>query len=310
MSDQRADASSLQPYDIFILVVTLVSVVATGYFYLTESDPQPTRVFVLLDWLFSAIFLVDFGVTLAGADDRKAYLKWGWVDLLGSLPALPWLRPFRLVRVVRILQRARTRSLLRMFIQKRADSVLWATSAVVLTTLVATSLLILPLERAAANANITTAEDALWWAFVTMTTVGYGDRYPVTGWGRLLAAVLMTVGVGLFGVLTSYLAAKFLAPAERENESELEAIRQDLAEIKQALAEITNRTRSDLPRINRISYSSTREGANKVVEPKAPGTVNCVSTSSRRSISKRRDTFPPSSNRPQPLIHNGRQFEL
>ncbi|MEZ4712810.1 MAG: ion transporter [Caldilineaceae bacterium] len=242
MSQQNVAASPPQPYDIFILVVTVVSIVATAYFYLTNADPQPTRVLVLLDWLFSAIFLVDFGVTLARAEDRKAYLKWGWIDLLGSLPTLPWLRPFRLLRLARILQRARTRSLLRMFIQNRADSVLWATSAVVFITLVASSLLILPLERGAANANITTAEDALWWAFVTMTTVGYGDRYPVTGWGRLLAALLMTVGVGLFGVLTSYLAAKFLAPAERENESELEAIRQELAEIKRALTQITNDT--------------------------------------------------------------------
>lgn len=239
MSEQRAQPFP-QPYDIFILVVTLISVVATGLFYLTNADPQPTRVLVLLDWLFSAIFLLDFGVTLMRAADRKAYLKWGWLDFLGSLPALPWLRPFRLVRVVRILQRVRAHTLLRMFIQQRADSVLWATSAVVLVTLVSCSLLIVRLEQSAPAANITTAEDALWWAFVTVTTVGYGDRYPVTGWGRLLAALLMTVGVGLFGVLTSYLAAKFLAPAERESESELEAIRQELAELKQLLARLSN----------------------------------------------------------------------
>ncbi|MCB9150350.1 MAG: potassium channel family protein [Caldilineaceae bacterium] len=245
MSEQRADASSPQPYDIFILVATLISIGATGYFYLAQPNSEHTRMAFLADGLFSVIFLIDFAVTLGRAPDRKAYLKWGWIDLLGSLPALPWLRPFRLVRVVRILGRAHRRELLRMVIQDRADSVLWATSTVVLITLVVSSALILPIERVAPSANITTAEDALWWAFVTITTVGYGDRYPVTGLGRLMAAVLMTVGVGLFGVLSSYLAAQFLASADRPSENELAAIRQELAEIKQALAEITNGTRNN-----------------------------------------------------------------
>jgi voltage-gated potassium channel len=66
------------------------------------------------------------------------------------------------------------------------------------------------------SANIKTAEDALWWAMTTMTTVGYGDRFPVTTEGRLVAAVLMCAGVGLFGTLSGLLAAWFVAPAERK----------------------------------------------------------------------------------------------
>jgi voltage-gated potassium channel len=68
-------------------------------------------------------------------------------------------------------------------------------------------------------ANISTGGDAFWWAFVTITTVGYGDRYPTTGLGRIMAMVLMTVGVGVFGVLTSYMASVFLAPDDEEKNS-------------------------------------------------------------------------------------------
>lgn len=60
------------------------------------------------------------------------------------------------------------------------------------------------------NSNIKSAEDAIWWSYVTITTVGYGDKYPVTTEGRLIAAVLMTAGVGLFGTFTGFLASWFV----------------------------------------------------------------------------------------------------
>lgn len=66
------------------------------------------------------------------------------------------------------------------------------------------------------NSNIKTAEDAIWWAYVTITTVGYGDKFPVTTEGRLIAALLMTVGVGLFGTFTAYLASWFVGETKKE----------------------------------------------------------------------------------------------
>jgi hypothetical protein len=85
------------------------------------------------------------------------------------------------------------------------------------------------------EANIQTAEDALWWAFVTITTVGYGDKFPVSTEGRLLAIVLMTCGVGLFGTFMAFVASWFLAPGTQEHEHELAALRAELVEIKHAL---------------------------------------------------------------------------
>ena len=196
---------------------------------------------ITLDGVFSLIFLVDFFVTLYRVPDRRAYLKWGWLDFIGSLPALPWVRPFRVVRAVRILRRVGLRSLLQLSSRQRASSFLWATGTLVIIVLMFASLLILRFEQAAPDANIANAYDALWWAFVTITTVGYGDRYPTTDAGRLLAAVLMTVGVGLFGVLTSYLAATFLSPDEEKEAAELADIKAELREIRQILNRLENR---------------------------------------------------------------------
>lgn len=66
------------------------------------------------------------------------------------------------------------------------------------------------------NSNIKTAEDAIWWAYVTITTVGYGDKFPVTTEGRIIAAALMTIGVGLFGTFTAFLASFFVADRQEQ----------------------------------------------------------------------------------------------
>ena len=69
----------------------------------------------------------------------------------------------------------------------------------------------------APNSNIKTAEDAIWWAYATITTVGYGDVFPVTTEGRIIAAALMTVGVGLFGTFTAFLASWFVTEKKQED---------------------------------------------------------------------------------------------
>ncbi len=245
MNEDQPDEPTVSPYDIFILVLIVLSFFTSARLYLPSTNLQTDRILVTLDWVFSAIFLLDFFITLYRAPNKRAYLKWGWLDFLGSLPTLPWTRPFRIVRAVRIARRVSWSALWQMVQRKRASSALWAAGVVVIIALTASSLLILRVEKTAPNANITTAYDALWWAFVTITTVGYGDRYPTTEGGRLLAAVLMTVGVGLFGILTSYLATNFLSPSEREQENELEEIRSELAEIKQVLKRLDERIPED-----------------------------------------------------------------
>src|SRR5690606_3037556 len=78
----------------------------------------------------------------------------------------------------------------------------------------------LDVERANPDANIQSPSDAIWWSYVTITTVGYGDRFPTTNWGRFVGVLLMTSGVALFGVFTSFLANTFLSPREKPKDEE------------------------------------------------------------------------------------------
>lgn len=95
-------------------------------------------------------------------------------------------------------------------------------------------------ERASPEANIRTAADAVWYTYVTITTVGYGDRYPVTETGRVMGLIIMTAGVGLFGTFTGYLANIFLVPPRRKEKQEQPVIGTEtpqakLAELKRLL---------------------------------------------------------------------------
>jgi voltage-gated potassium channel len=103
------------------------------------------------------------------------------------------------------------------------------------------SLEMLRLEADVPGSNITTASDALWYIIVTMSTVGYGDQYPITNAGRVLGTVIIVVGVGIFGTLTGYLANLFLSPpAKKVEEGETGAVpsvQQRLTVLKDLVAQ-------------------------------------------------------------------------
>ena len=206
---------ALTNFDLFVQGLSVLSLLNI-LLLIMPLDEEEKRAIWFLDTTFSFVLLVDFFRRLHRAQAKSAYLigDWGWLDLLGSLPFPPFrlARLYRMTRVAQRLQRDGWRGFWQKLFADRADGALYA--AVFLTTVVLEfgSIAILWREKGASNANIRTASDALWWSFVTIATVGYGDRYPVTNEGRLIGVVVMSVGVALFGVITGYLANVFLKP--------------------------------------------------------------------------------------------------
>ncbi len=95
------------------------------------------------------------------------------------------------------------------------------------------SIAVLQFEASQSAGNIKTADDALWWAVTTITTVGYGDRFPVSPEGRLVAGVLMMAGVGLFGTLSGFIASWFLTPASKHYEAEIKSLQADMEKLRE-----------------------------------------------------------------------------
>jgi voltage-gated potassium channel len=224
-------------YECFILAVSLLSLVNLALVIalpLTETR----EIIQVCDVVLSGILLLDFGFRLLSAPSRRDYLirQYGWLDFLGSLPfqVVRPIRVFRIVRVIRLLRDAGLRRLRRAVLRDRAGSTLLGVFFLTLVLIEVVSALVLSIEVRAEGANILTPSDALWWAYVTIATVGFGDRYPVTDPGRVVGVVTMTVGVVLFGSLTAFLADKFIRPRASEGDGE----GADHAELTAEIAEI------------------------------------------------------------------------
>jgi voltage-gated potassium channel len=137
-------------------------------------------------------------------------------------------------------------NLVREFVGHRGGSALLTLFFFIILVMEFGAMGMLTVEKRSPNANIKNASDALWYMYVTITTVGYGDRYPVTNAGRLIGVVVLTLGVGLFGTLTGFLANAFLAPqaegAEAKDENPAEK-----AEESESRAEAMQQTGQPLP---------------------------------------------------------------
>ena len=202
-------------YELFVAAVSVLSLVNLVLMYVV-SDESLDTVLLVMNVLLTAILFVDFVYRLATAPSRSGYFfrQYGWADLLSSLP-FPQVKVFRIFRLVRVsqLMRARGGRLIgRGLLRNRAGSALLSLLLMGILVLEFGSLWMLALEQSAPGANITTASDSIWYVVVTISTVGYGDQYPVTNEGRMLGSGIIVIGVGIFGTFTGYLANLFLAP--------------------------------------------------------------------------------------------------
>lgn len=188
------------------LVVYSIQVIAT-------TSVEERKILSTAIWVLWTLFLVDYLVTLMTVEN-----KWRWflrnIHELAIL-ALPFLRPLRLLRLitlVRAINRVAGSAL-------RGKIVFYVIGASVLLVYTG-ALAVLDAERADPQANITNIGDALWWAFTTITTVGYGDHFPVTDIGHLVAAGLMLGGIAVLSVVTASVASWLVEAVATQGEEE------------------------------------------------------------------------------------------
>jgi voltage-gated potassium channel len=236
-------------FDLFILALSVFSLVNIVWLFVPLPEPI-FRVVLIVDSLCTIAFLTDFFLRLRRAPSKSSYFfgHKGWLDLVGSFPfpVLRLARIFRMLRVYRRLRQDGGRAVLRRMVADRAGSALLAAVFLTILVLQYASMAILWAESSNANANIVTASDAAWWSYVTITTVGYGDLYPVTDWGRLVGVLLLSTGVGLFAVITGFLANAFLAPgraAAKEDTARQDALDNRLRQLD----ELMERVRPTVP---------------------------------------------------------------
>ena len=221
-------------YNIFILILTLLSLAIMVVMLLPVSSAT-LQLLSFYDNLICFIFLIDFFLNIRAAGKKSDYFigQRGWLDLLGSIPSLGLLtnvgkfaglfrlaRLSRLARIGRLLRGENKKTLVKDILENRSRYAAFLTILLTILVLTVTSVLVLQFESRSPNANITTGGDALWYSIVTITTVGYGDFYPVTTAGRTTAIFIMFMGVGIIGALASILASLLVGGSSSAEEEE------------------------------------------------------------------------------------------
>lgn len=213
-------------YLLFATGMSLFSIVVLAAMVLVETENTEVQsILSVADNILCIFFLTDFLVTLIKTDNKRKYLTgWGIIDLLSSIPSVEILRVGRLgriIRLARIFRMIKSTSVITSFLlQKRKESAFLAILLISVILILSSSVSILYVEQGIDGANIKTAEDAMWWAITTITTVGYGDRYPVSTEGRLLASMLMVAGIGIFGTFTGLVSSWFMQTTVKESAHE------------------------------------------------------------------------------------------
>ena len=201
---------------------------------LWEMSLTEETVYIALDLVIWAIFVIEIVVKFAIARDRIRFLLSHWLEIIVVI--VPPFRPLRILRLVLFGSRAIRHS------RRLANIDYLGVYAVGLILIGST--IVAAVEIGAEGGHIRHYPDALWWALVTVTTVGYGDVTPVTAAGRVVAAFLIVGGVGLFGAVTANLASSFIRSSARRSRGESEAVEELVTEIRELREEVA-RLRAD-----------------------------------------------------------------
>jgi voltage-gated potassium channel len=252
-SEPRFESHS---YTIFMVVITVFSLLVM-LLLLLPLDEATITALTAFDAFICVIFLADFAVNLARSHPTRDYFitQRGWLDLLGSFPAIAGFpatallrlaRLSRLVRISRMLSGSNRRRFFRDVLENRGQYAGFITLLAAFLVISVSTLLIIQLESGAPDTTITSGGEALWWALVTITTVGYGDAYPVTAPGRVVAVFVMVAGVGIIGSLASILASVLVPqsptdagedPTDPALAGELAGLRSEIAALRRELGE-------------------------------------------------------------------------
>ncbi|STQ76986.1 potassium channel family protein [Grimontia hollisae] len=245
MSENDSKNLDLSPMGLLSLLLSFVSLcIVTTLLLLPKNMPLYTLL-LNIDTLICLIFLLQITTHFLKSNRKLTYLKKHWIDILASIPvieALRFARIFQIFRVIRLIQQ--NHSLLIHMNENRNETTM-ATILLLLTVIVSTgSATIFVLESPADEANITSLMDAMWWVFVTISTVGYGDHYPVTSAGRAVAIIVIICGVGIFGAITGLVASYITKPQKKEQEKK--------ARSREILEQLLNQQNEMMTRLTAI----------------------------------------------------------
>lgn len=232
------EPEDLNPFQFGILVLSVALLAGLAAEIIFRVPPEVGRLILFIDTTICLLLFIDWVFRFSEAESKLRFMKWGWIDLLACIPTIDAFRWLRLFRIIRLLLAVRTFTRFkRVLASSKTSAGLSGVGVIAILMISFGSTGVLMIEYDEPGANITSAEDALWWAIVTTTTVGYGDHYPVSTAGRVIASILMVTGIGLFGTLSG-VAAGFFLGGEQDKPASLMAQKKMLERLEALQSEL------------------------------------------------------------------------
>ncbi|MFC1502733.1 potassium channel family protein [Pseudomonadota bacterium] len=231
----------LNPMSLMALVLSFMSLaIVTSLMFIPQTENVYT-LFVGIDTFICLIFWCQLLTDLFRSQTRWTYMKKHWPDFIASLPIIETFRFIRIVQVFRVIRLLRSSKQILVHVRSNRREATVASIFLLLTLLITIgSALILILESNSPESNIHSASDALWWVFVTISTVGYGDHYPVTTFGKIVAAVIIICGVGIFGMVAG-LVSSLISDPHKQKASDEQKYRQEWQQMLETQSRLLER---------------------------------------------------------------------
>lgn len=246
--DIKTETKPLSLLSLFLSFMALIVISALLFAPISASG---RTILIGLDFIICSLFILQLTVDLIRSTDRVQYMKTHWIDFIASIPLIEPLRFARLFHIFRVILVIRSgEAILKQLARNRHETTLVSILLVLIVLITAGAGMMLLAESSDPRANITHIGDAVWWAFVTVSTVGYGDHYPVTAFGKVLAAGIIICGVGLFGMTSGLITSLLSSPSSSEER------RSKHTEVQ--LQKILNQQEVIMHRINQIEHKLER----------------------------------------------------
>ena len=234
----REEMSLFQMLVLVLSVFVLGAITAQTFFTLL---PEVNALLNRLDTLICFVFIGDFFHRLFKAENKAVFIRWGWIDLISSIPAveiLRWGRIVRIVRLLRVMRAFRSVKFVIEYVYRNRSRATFSTAAITAFLIaIFSSVAILTFENIP-GANINTAGDGLWWSFYTLANIDYAGHCPVSVEGKAIRLMLVVTGMVLFGIFTGYVASFFLEDEEKHETDEITGLKHEIERLR---AEVSRR---------------------------------------------------------------------
>ena len=268
-----------KPMSLLSLILSFMALFVISALLFIPISSDTRQVLIGLDFIICCIFILQLSIDLIRASDRVKFLKRHWIDFIASVPMIEpfrFARLFHILRVVLVLRSSH--SVAKQLLTNRKETTIASILLLLVILLTLGSSIMLFIEGHSPQANIKTGGDALWWALVTISTVGYGDHYPVTDAGRILASGLILCGVGLFGMISGLITSMITSPTQQQTIKAEQKEQQMIAMLEQQQAILT--------RLEKLERRMTLD-INQLNQDKVPQDLDHKNVSDKNTIDKK-----------------------